>query len=85
MQISNPILIQIGNNVRSRRKASSLSQEQLALKAGLDRTYVGGVERGERNIAVLNLCRLAQALEVQPWQLLEDVVWNEESENKDSK
>ena len=41
-----------------------MSQEKLALQAGLDRTYVGGVERGERNIALINIAKLAMALQV---------------------
>jgi len=55
-------LRKVGRNIREARKAKGLSQESLALEAGLDRSYVGGVERGERNIAVLNLARIAKAL-----------------------
>ena len=56
------LLKKVGRNIREARKAKGLSQESLALEAGLDRSYVGGVERGERNIAVLNLARIAKAL-----------------------
>lgn len=66
-------LVRLGNNIRSLREQKGFSQEQLALNANLDRTYVGGVERGERNIATLNLCRIAYALGVAPMQLLEGV------------
>ena len=45
----------IGYNIRSLRENQGFSQESFALKAGLDRTYVGGVERGERNLSVINL------------------------------
>ncbi|MHC4183730.1 MAG: helix-turn-helix domain-containing protein [Planctomycetota bacterium] len=58
-------LRQIGSNIRLMREKKGLSQEALALKAGLDRTYVGGVDRGERNITILTLKRLADALETQ--------------------
>ena len=44
------------------RKRGGLSQEQLAFRCGLDRTYVGGVERGERNISIVNIERIARAL-----------------------
>jgi transcriptional regulator with XRE-family HTH domain len=50
--------------VRSCRGKLSISQEELAARAGLDRTYVGGVERGERNISILNLLKIAEALEI---------------------
>jgi len=66
-------LIKLGNNIRHLREQKRLSQEQLALNSNLDRTYVGGVERGERNISVLNLCRIAKSLDIMPMQLLAGV------------
>lgn len=68
-------LIKLGQNIRTRREALGLSQEALAFQAGLDRTYIGGVERGERNLGVLNLCRIAHALEVLPSTLIEGVTY----------
>lgn len=53
------------------RRARGLSQERLALESGIARSYLGGVERGQRNIALLNIYRLADALEVPPASLLE--------------
>lgn len=55
-------LSRLGQRIRSLRKQRGLSQEALAFEAGLDRTYVSSVEQGERNIAVLNLGKLAGAL-----------------------
>jgi transcriptional regulator with XRE-family HTH domain len=52
------------------RKNRGWSQERLAEKSGLARSYVGGVERGQRNIALLNICRLANALGLPPSALL---------------
>ena len=54
----------IGQNLRKARLAKSWSQEQLSLESGLHRTYVGAVERGERNITVINLRKLAAVLGV---------------------
>lgn len=64
------ILTLFGERVRVLRQARGLSQEALALTAGLDRTYIGGVERGERNISLLNIQKIAQALDVSPADLL---------------
>ena len=57
-------------NVRSRRLALGLSQEVLAERAGVHRTYVGMLERGEKNVTIYNIERLAGALGVEPFQLL---------------
>ncbi len=60
----NNSLITLGSRIRATRKSLGLTQEQLADEAGLDRSYMGGVERGERNISFLSLCRIAKALKV---------------------
>lgn len=60
-----------GKRLRYLRTRAGLSQEKLALEAGLDRTYVGGIERGARNVALLNIMRLAIALKVDPKELLD--------------
>ena len=59
-----------GQRLVSLRKSKGLSQEQLALQSGLARSYLGGVERGQRNIALLNICRLSLALGVAPAGML---------------
>lgn len=63
-------LERFGNRLREVRQKSGLSQESLAELAGLHRTYVGSVERGERNISLLNIKKLADALNVTPADLL---------------
>lgn len=62
-----------GAHVRELRKLKGLSQEELALHAGLDRTYIGGIERGERNVSLINICRIAKALTVSPDSLLSNI------------
>ncbi len=64
------ILKRFGDTLREHRQRVGLSQEKLAAKAGIDRTYVGGAERGERNVALVNIVRLAEALNVPPAELL---------------
>jgi len=60
-----------GERVRDFRRERGLSQESLALAAGLDRTYVGGVERGERNISLINIYKIAAALNLAPKELFD--------------
>jgi transcriptional regulator with XRE-family HTH domain len=57
-------------NVRRRRLELSLSQEELAERAGVHRTYVGMLERGEKNVTIYNIERLARALDLESWELL---------------
>ena len=57
-------LIAFGKRVKELRKAKGWNQEELAFKAGLDRTYVSGIERGIRNVSFVNIHRLAVALNV---------------------
>ncbi|HVE46684.1 MAG TPA: helix-turn-helix transcriptional regulator [Acidimicrobiales bacterium] len=59
-----------GQRVRTRRLELGMSQERLAEVAGLHRNYVGSLERGERNVALLNIVRLANALDFDPADLV---------------
>lgn len=68
-----------GLRVRYFRKRIGLSQDDLADKAELHRTYVGAVERGERNISLLNILRLADALHITAKELFDGDVESEES------
>jgi transcriptional regulator with XRE-family HTH domain len=61
-----------GHNLRRLRKARGFTQEGFALMSGIDRAYVGGVERGDRNPALAMILRLAEALELPPKALFED-------------
>jgi transcriptional regulator with XRE-family HTH domain len=61
----------VGRNLKQYREAKGFSQEQLAFEADLHRTYVSGVERGVRNPTVLIVAKLATALGVEPYKLLE--------------
>ena len=58
----NPALVGLGAAIRAARKAKGLSQEALAELAGIDRSYMGGIERGEHNLAIMNLLKIADAL-----------------------
>ena len=62
--------IRFGKHLAILRRQRGWSQEHLALESGLARSYLGGVERGQRNIALLNICRLAETLGLPPSELL---------------
>jgi transcriptional regulator with XRE-family HTH domain len=64
------ILIKFGERVREIRKEKGLSQEELAHKADLHRTYIGMIERAEKNITLLNIEKIASALEVNIKELI---------------
>lgn len=65
-------LQELGGRVRDARRRLGLSQEELAHRAGLHRTYIGSVERGERNISVASLYTVANVVDVPASQLLPD-------------
>ena len=60
----NECLVCFGKKVKELRKQKGLSQEALALLCNLDRSYIGGVERGERNVSLINIYKIAKALNV---------------------
>ena len=60
-----------GDRVRMLRHRLGVSQDEFALRSGLHRTYIGAVERGECNISLVNVVRIAETLEVPPAALLE--------------
>jgi len=57
-----PVLVQLGLNIRKRRESLNYSQEKLAEKSNLDQTYISGIECGKRNPGIKNVARLAKAL-----------------------
>ena len=69
----------LGRAVRDLRAGRGISQEDLAHLSGMHRTYLGGIERGERNVSYANLKRLARALEVPASQLLAQAEEHEDS------
>jgi len=73
MKIRDPYCYRFGELIRLLRERAGLSQEEFAEKVGIHRTYIGGIERGERNPTLLTICRLASALGVSPKRLLENI------------
>ena len=67
---SDKYLTAFGKHLRDIRENKGLSQEKLAAEAGLDRTFVSSCERGVRNISLVNIYKLAEALNVEPGSLL---------------
>ena len=70
MQLNTDILKVFGENVRKKRQDKGLSQEELAFKANLHRTYIGMIERAEKNITLINIEKIANALEVNIKELI---------------
>lgn len=66
------LLIAFGLRLRKYRLAQNYSQESLAELSGLHRTYIGSAERGERNVSLLNIFKIADALNIEPSKLLND-------------
>ena len=62
----------VARNMRRLRAARGLSQESLAHECGINRTYLSGVERSERNVSIDNIARIAKGLGVEAWMLLRD-------------
>ncbi|MBU2884597.1 helix-turn-helix domain-containing protein [Gilvimarinus agarilyticus] len=69
--MSDHLLEAFGHKVKALRLAKNLSQESLAALAGLDRTYISSVERGKRNVSLINLFKLSGALEVKTTELVD--------------
>ena len=70
-------LQRLGDRIRERRLARNLTQAQLGEQCDLHRTFIGSVERGERNVAVLSLRKIARALRTTPAELLAEPAPNE--------
>ncbi|MDE2692451.1 MAG: helix-turn-helix transcriptional regulator [Acidobacteriota bacterium] len=70
---SRPTLTVLGSRIRDRRACLGLSQEAFAGRCGFDRTYISMIERGKRNISILNLLRIARGLNVSASTLLDGI------------
>ena len=68
-----PLRDVLAKNMRKLRAEQQLSQDALADACGIHRTYIGGIERSERNVSIDNIARIAEGLGVEPWSLLKDV------------
>lgn len=69
----------IGNKIRNLRRSRGLSQEQLASRCGLDRTYIAGIELGKRNVSIVNIEKIAIAFNITISELFKEL--HEESKN----
>lgn len=67
------LLKKLGNKIRELRASVGLSQEELAEKVGIHRTYIGSVERGERNVSIINLFYIARSLNSSLSELFESI------------
>lgn len=76
MDTDDLILISFGNHLKKLREERNLSQEELAHRASLDRTYISGVENGRRNISLKALYSIAKAMEINLAELFEDIKYD---------
>jgi transcriptional regulator with XRE-family HTH domain len=67
-----PLRDVLAKNMRRLRAVRGLSQEALAHESDINRTYLSGVERSERNVSIDNIARIAKGLRIEPWKLLKD-------------
>lgn len=67
------MLERFGTRIRERRLELDVSQERLGELSGLHRTYIGGAERGERNVSLVNIVAIARALDIDPGRLVSDL------------
>lgn len=72
------VLLNFGRKVHSIRTSQNISQEKLAEMSDLDRTYISSVERGQRNISILNIIKISSALGIDASSLLENIGGNNE-------
>jgi transcriptional regulator with XRE-family HTH domain len=67
------VRVRFGKSVRKRREKLGVSQEEFADRCNLDRTYIGGIERGERNVALVNIEKIAKAFRISLADLFKEV------------
>ncbi|TKC91725.1 helix-turn-helix transcriptional regulator [Trinickia terrae] len=68
-----PVLVAFGATVRRRRKQKGFSQEAFGDACGIDRSYMGGIERGEHNLALVNIMKIIRTLDVRPSEFFADL------------
>lgn len=73
MGVKNQSLVEFGKKVKAARRGMDLSQEELASRANLHRTYIGMIERGEKNITLINILKISHALNISAGALLESI------------
>ena len=76
-KVRNPVLVAFGLAIQKRRGVLKLSQEEAAARAGIHRTYFADVERGTRNIGILNFVAIARALKISPSELIQGIHAND--------
>lgn len=69
-RVKQDYLVLFGEGLRKLRTTAKFSQEELAERAGIDRSYLGGIERGEHNLALINIIKISSALNLEPHELL---------------